>query len=97
MAYELTILSGAEVDLLNAYARYEDTGLATRFYDETNRAFSLIELYPRMAPVSYRDFRRKLIASFPYGIFYRVMTRRVLVFAVLDLRQNPEIMRKRLT
>jgi hypothetical protein len=35
--------------------------------------------------------------GFPYGIFYSVEGGRIIVAAVFDLRQNPEIIRKRLS
>ena len=45
----------------------------------------------------YKDFRRGLISRFPFGIYYTIERKRIVVFAVLDLRQNPENIRSRLT
>lgn len=38
-----------------------------------------------------------LIRDFPYGIFYVVQPTRIVVSAVMDLRQNPETIRRKVT
>jgi hypothetical protein len=40
--------------------------------------------------------RRFLVPNFPFGIFYSVEGHRILISAVLDLRQDPERIRERL-
>jgi hypothetical protein len=36
-----------------------------------------------------------LVRDFPYGIFYSVQPSRLIVVAVLDLRQDPETIRRK--
>jgi hypothetical protein len=45
----------------------------------------------------YKGFRRGLISRFPFGSYYKIEGKRIVVFAVLDLRQNPESIQSRLT
>jgi plasmid stabilization system protein ParE len=46
----------------------------------------------------YRDYHRFLSRVFPYGVFYTVEgeDRRVIIWAVIDLRRDPEWVRERL-
>jgi hypothetical protein len=37
-----------------------------------------------------------VIREFPYGIFYEVQPKRIVIGAILDLRQDPETIRKKL-
>jgi hypothetical protein len=41
--------------------------------------------------------RRLVVSKTPLGVFYALAGRRVLVAAILDLRQSPESIQKRLT
>ena len=45
----------------------------------------------------YRDYHRCLSRIFPYGIFYTSDDREVAVWAVIDLRRDPEWIAARLT
>ena len=55
----------------------------------------IVEL-PESAPVYAGEFRRLLVRRFEHGIFYRVHGARIVVTAVLDLRQDPAKIRERL-
>lgn len=46
--------------------------------------------------VVYRDYRRLLSRVFPYGIFYTNTPTEAAVWAVIDLRRNPEWIREKL-
>jgi hypothetical protein len=52
--------------------------------------------HPEIAAPYGGRYRRMLIRDFPYGIFYEVQTQRVIVCAILDLRQDPETIRRKL-
>ncbi len=95
---ELILLLKAEVDVQSAYARYEDyqSGRGEVFVSRLDAAFTLIRLYPEIAGQVAKGYRRMLIRDFPYGIFYKLQGQRIIVTAVLDLRQDPEVLRKRL-
>jgi plasmid stabilization system protein ParE len=51
--------------------------------------------HPEIAPVYEGRYRRMLIRDFPYGIFYAVQPTRIVVGAIMDLRQNPETLRRK--
>lgn len=45
----------------------------------------------------FRDYRRLLSRVFPYGIFYTMESDCVVIWAVIDLRRDPEWIRKKLS
>jgi plasmid stabilization system protein ParE len=95
---ELVILARAEVEVIETQARLEDTnaGLGDRFNERVEQAFDLLAEFPELGPVYAGQFRRLLVRDFPFGIFYSVEGRRTVVQAVLDLRQEPLAIRRRL-
>src|SRR4051812_30513902 len=96
--HEVVILAGAENDVLETYTRYESAqdGLGTQFSDQLEKTFGLISDFPHAGPIFTNNIRRVLVRAFPYGIFYCIEGRRVMVQAVLDLRQSPEAIYRRL-
>jgi len=78
--------------------RYEEIlpGLGDRFEAEVRASlFRTVEL-PESAPVYAGEFRRLLVRKFDHGIFYRIQGTRIVVTAVLDLRQDPTTIRRRM-
>ncbi len=88
---EIVLLQGAQADLLEAYSRLGD-----RFYEAADQALEQIRQFPESAPIFQGRYRRKLILRYPFGIFYDAGNGRLFVKAVLDLRQDPEAILKRL-
>jgi len=95
---ELILLLQADLDIQVAFNRYEDfqTGRGDIFMRQLDAALTLLRRYPEIAPVYSGAYRRMLIREFPYGVFYQAQPKRVVVAAVMDLRQNPETIRRRL-
>jgi toxin ParE1/3/4 len=88
--YSVSIRPRAEADLREAHQWYEvqRPGLGSDFLDEIKRAMTLLEEEPERRPYYYRGFRRCLTRRFPYKIFYRVETNRVIVFRVLHAKRD---------
>ena len=59
-------------------------------------AFGRLRTFPEIAPPIHEAHRRLLVHGFPYGVFYTIEGRRIIVAAIMDLRQDPEIIRRRL-
>lgn len=91
------VLAGAETDLFEAWRRYEELlpGLGDRFDRTVREGLQHLEQFPESAPRYSGEFRRLLLQRFGHGIFYRVHGERLVVVAVLDLRQNPALIRQR--
>jgi plasmid stabilization system protein ParE len=71
-------------------------GLGDRFEAEVRAALLRTVELPESAPVYAGEFRRLLVRKFDHGIFYRIHGARIVVTAVLDLRQDPTTIRRRL-
>jgi len=94
----LVFLLGAELDIQRAYAKLEDNaeGRGDVLSQHLDEAFARIAANPLIAPLHYESYRRLILRKFPYGIFYVVESGRIVIHALLDLRQDPERIRRRL-
>ncbi len=95
----IELLRGAEADLLEAYVRMEERrpGLGERFYRTLDFALERLRQHPEMAPVYRGAYRRLVLRPFGFGVFYTITGDRLMVGAILDLRQDPEAIARRLS
>ncbi|WP_448573879.1 type II toxin-antitoxin system RelE/ParE family toxin [Trichothermofontia sp.] len=79
-------------ELDEAYSWYEsqELGLGDDFLEQVNEALDRICQMPESYPAVYRDVRRAVIRRFPYIIYYRIVSSRVIVTAVFHGRKNPK-------
>src|SRR3954453_14258036 len=89
---ELVFLLSADRDIQTAFNLYEDwqEGRGTIFMQHLDAAFEHVRSFPEIGPVFRGRYRRLLVPRFPYGIFYVIEQNRIIVTAVLDLRQDPK-------
>ena len=88
----IVLLQGAQRDLLNIYAARGE-----RVYLKVDKALGVLRVFPEAGPLNFRPrVRRLVVTKTNLGIFYSVTGHRVLVIAVLDLRQSPQAIEKRL-
>lgn len=96
---EVILLTGAEDDVLSFYFEiFEfDELRAESFSSAVDQTLFNLSLHPLLGSEFKGGFRRKLIAKFyDYGIFYRNEARGVVIHAILDLRQSPDLISRRL-
>jgi plasmid stabilization system protein ParE len=95
---ELVFLLSADIDIQKAYEHYEDwqEGRGALFMRHLDVAFTQLRAFPEIAPVFHGSYRRLLVPRFPYGIFYTLESGRIIIGAVIYLRQDPEAIRGRL-
>jgi hypothetical protein len=55
-----------------------------------------IAAFPEIAPHYLEGVHRQVVQRFPYGIFYEPQAARIVVVAILDLRQNEQEISRRL-
>jgi hypothetical protein len=98
MKLPVELLSGADADLQEIFNRFEDyqEGFGVEFMLAVDAYLARIGTFPEIAPVYHERVRRQVMRGFPYGIFYEPHPTRILVVAILDLRQDPEKLQKRL-
>jgi plasmid stabilization system protein ParE len=96
---DLILLLQADRDIQSAFERYENyqIGRGEVFIRQLDVAFALLRHHPEIAPVYTGPYRRMLIRDFPYGIFYQCQPKRLIVAAIMDLRQDPRTIRKKLS
>ena len=94
---ELVFLFSADADIQAAYEFYEavQPGRGEVFIRHLDAAFGQLRTFPEIAPVFHKSHRRMLVHGFPFGIFYSLEGDRIIVSGVLDLRQDPGIIRRR--
>jgi plasmid stabilization system protein ParE len=82
----------AIADVEDAAAWYESQhpGLGGEFLTEVERSLELISDNPETFAVLYRGTRRVLVRRFPFGIHYRLIGSRIVVFAIVHASRDPE-------
>jgi toxin ParE1/3/4 len=95
---ELILLLQADLDIQAAFERYEgfQEGRGAVFLRHLDAAFTLLRQHPEIAPAYAGSYRRMLLREFPYGIFYDLQPTRIVVAAIMDLRQDPQAIRRKL-
>ena len=88
---EIVLLVGAQADLIGLCARHGENA-----YQRIDQELELIRKMPEIAPIFAGRFRRRVVSGMPFGIFYSSLGSRVIVSAVLDLRQDPATVFRRL-
>lgn len=92
------ILSEAEQDLLDGFSFYEaqEEGLGAYFLDSLFSDIDSVQLYGGVHAEHF-GFHRLLSKRFPFAVYYRVSGETAQVYAVLDCRQSPSRITRRLT
>lgn len=95
---KIQILHEAELDLLDGFKLYEQQvpGLGEYFLDSLFADIDSLLLFAG-AHEMYLSYHRLLARRFPFAIFYRVSDDVIEVWSILDCRQDPEKIMKRLT
>jgi hypothetical protein len=92
------ISDDALADLNEGYWFYEaqDRGLGDYFGSSLRADIEGLKVTGGVHPVVYRDYHRVLSRVFPYGVYYTLDQDAAIVWAVIDLRRDPEWIRDRL-
>jgi plasmid stabilization system protein ParE len=85
----------SEFDAAFDWYEAQRQGLGDEFSDEVRAVLDLIRQVPELHPVVYRDIRRAVVKRFPYTVYYRVESSRILVIAVIHNRRDPSVWQSR--
>lgn len=93
----VVVLADAAEDIETARDFYEsqEAGVGEYCVDSLLSDIESLGLFSGIYPLHF-EFRRMLARRFPFGIYYREHGTETQVFAVLDLRRNPNWIRKEL-
>lgn len=94
----IKISSDALSDLNEGFLFYEQQGqgLGDYFTSCLRSDIEELKISGGAHRIVHRHFHRSLSRVFPYGIFYTLEENIVTVFAVVDLRRDPEFIRRHL-
>ncbi len=97
MKRTLIVRPEAELDMREAYAWYEKQipGLGSSFLLNVDAALRSVQRMPLQYQTIHREVRRCLMRRFPYGIFYMVEDRRIVVMAVFHAKRDPKSWQER--
>jgi hypothetical protein len=95
---KIRILPSASQDLIDGFWFYEkqSDGLGSYFLDTLFSDIDSLSIYSGIHPICFEKYYRLLSKRFPFAIYYRIENNLTLVDAVLDCRQNPAWIRKKL-
>jgi toxin ParE1/3/4 len=85
----LRILAREEYDDSARWYDRQRAGLGVDFTSEVDATFDIISNYPDRYPVVKRDIREAPLHRFPYCVYYRVRSNRVIVLAVFHQSRDP--------
>jgi len=88
--YEVLVRGKAKADIRRAakWYEYQREGLGKEFVAEVDAAIARIQANPEQYEVVHREIRHAILRRFPYGIFFRIQTVKISVFAVLHLKRD---------
>jgi plasmid stabilization system protein ParE len=87
----------AQTDLLQTRDWYEEQqpGLGQAFAVAVDEAVIRVEAMPKMYAMVFHDVRRGKLRTYPYLIYYRVLSDRIEVIAVLHGSRDPRLWQDR--
>lgn len=87
--------AAAELDEAMAHYERKAIGLGVALLDEVRAAVASIETYPESSSVVERGVRWKVLAKFPYDLFYTVSDEEIFILSVAHESRRPGIWRRR--
>jgi len=98
MNLPLAVSPAARVDILDAQSWYDQrrAGLGGAFGLAVEKLFDQIECTPMLYAVVEDDVRQAQVSRFPYLVYYRLMTDRIEVLAVLHPSRDPQVWKSRI-
>lgn len=92
MNYVLVFRPEVREELNEAYSWYESQkpGLGDEFLDCVDETVNRIAQIPESYVIVYGDIRRAIVRRFPYAVYYRIVSSRVIVTAIFHGRKDPK-------
>jgi len=93
MALPLVFRPRVGRDLACAYGWYEEQrlGLGEEFLAAAGASFDAVEEFPARHARVHGEVRRAMVSRFPYGVFYRIEPKQVVVLTVLHTARDPRL------
>jgi hypothetical protein len=87
----------ASLELDDAVQWYEEQkeGLGISFAQEVELTIKRIQNFPDSNPVLEKGFRRAVVTTYPYGIFYKTKGEIIEIYSISHLHRRPGFWSKR--
>ena len=97
MTLRVVFRRAARAEFESAALWYEERqpGLGLQFISEIDRAVMQAAEAPDRYPIKHADIRCVWARRFPYSVFFRPETGRIVVLAVFHARRNPLVWQRR--
>jgi len=97
MTLPVTFRRAAHAEFIEAAAWYESQrpNLGVEFISEIDRCVALVAEQPQIYVVVYKGIRRITAKRFPYNVYFRVESQRIVVLAVFHGSRDPTIWQRR--
>jgi len=94
---KIYLTDNAETHIANGINFYESQkeGLGNYFLDTVSSDIESLHIYYGIH-IKIKNYYRVLSKRFPYAIYYRYDETTIYIYAVLDCRQNPDIIKGQL-
>lgn len=93
----LVFRPAADNEFVESASWYEDQqeGLGLRFIDHVQEVLDNIAANPLRYPIVARDIREAIVSKFPFAVYYRIKSDRVVILAVFHCSRDPAICQSR--
>jgi plasmid stabilization system protein ParE len=93
MTLPLVFRPAAQTEFDDSVAWYESqqSGLGNDFVARVQQVIDTIANHPDRYPIVYDDVREAVVSRFPFCVYYRVKSDRLVVIAVFHTSRNPSI------
>lgn len=93
MTLPVSLRRPARAEFLEAAAWYEArrANLGVEFITEIDRCVAVAAEQPLLFGIVHNGIRRVVAERFPYSVYYRAESRRIVVLAVFHASRNPAI------
>lgn len=90
MKYDVIIRPEAELDieLIAEWYEFQRNGLGHEFLISLDDGINLIANHPEIYQIRFRNTRICLLHRFPYGIYYFIEEKCVIIFAIQHHKRN---------
>lgn len=96
--YIIQILDEAEIDIKNGMNFYEAQSIGLGSYFLTSILSDIESLYIFGGiHIKIKNYHRLLSKRFPYSIYYKIKDKNILIYAILDCRQDHKTTIQRLS
>ena len=88
----LVVRRTARAEIQDAFDWYlaRSPAAAARFLDVVDSAIGDIQQDPERCPVVHGNLRRRLLPTFPYGVYYKVYPKVISVVGVIHGHRHPQ-------